>query len=100
MRISGKNGFALLLIACGGLILLGRFGGLFHGLFGLLFPFLLMGLGYLGIKNGRSLIGWTLFAIGFLVLLPRLTWLIGLLIAVGFIIYGISMLTKRSDMEV
>lgn len=97
MRINGKSGFALFLIACGGLILLGRFGGLFHGLFGLLFPFLLLGLGYLGIKNGRSLIGWTLIAIGFLVLLPKLTWLIGLLIAVGFIIYGFSLLTKRSE---
>lgn len=60
-----------------------------------LFPIALVALGWLGIKNGRSMIGWVLLAIGTLALLAKLSGLIAIVLAVGFIIYGVSLLKRN-----
>lgn len=62
-----------------------------------LFPIAMVVLGWIGIKHGRSLIGWILVIIGTLVLLAKLSGLIAMVLAVGLIIYGVSLLrTNRT----
>lgn len=100
MRMNGKKGFAIMLIILGVLIILNKtgfiFGNLFGSIMGYVFPVALVLLGYLGVKNGRNFIGWILMIFGGLILFAKLSWLIGLLIAIGLIIYGWNMLTKRT----
>lgn len=99
MKLNGKSGFALFLIGCGALILLSKTGLILHGLLGLLFPLALIALGFIGIRNGRSFIGWALLIIGCISLLFKLSGLLALFIAIGFIVYGISLLRNTSNMN-
>lgn len=98
MKMNRNGGFALLLIACGALILMHKvgfhFGYAFHHIMEYVFPAAMVVLGYIGVKNGRFF-GWLLLAIGGIVLLGKLSWLIGVVIAVGMIGYGISLLRNR-----
>ena len=100
MGMNGNRAFAFLLIGLGALILLSKagfvFGHIFGALMGYLFPVAMIFLGYLGIKNGNRWIGWTIAIIGLVILLGKLSWLIGFVIAVGFIVYGVSLLRKRT----
>lgn len=100
MKMNRNGGFALLLIACGALILMNKmgmhFGHLFGTIMGYLFPAAMVALGFIGVKNGSRFFGWLLMLAGGLVLLGKLSWLIGLIIAIGMIGYGVSMLTKRN----
>ena len=96
MRMNGKTGLALLLIAFGALLLLDKVGfGLGH-LMGYLVPIALVVLGYIGIKNGKKFIGWTVFIIGIIALLSQFGGILGFLIAAGFIVYGVSLLRSNS----
>jgi len=97
MKLNGKSGFALFLIGCGALILLGKLGGVIGGLMSFLFPLALAALGYYGIKHGRSFIGWILLIIGCFGLMVKLSGLIGLLIAIAFVFYGISLLRNTNS---
>lgn len=99
MKLTGKNGWPLLLIGCGALILLSKLGFIIGGLLGLLFPLALAYLGYYAIKRGRSIIGWILLVIGILALLSKLSGFIALAIAAGFIYYGITLLKNNNRME-
>lgn len=95
MNVTGKNGWALLLIFLGALIFLNFIGIGLGALIGLLFPLALIGLGIVGIKNQKSVIGWTLIVIGLIGLLSKLSGWIGLILAVILIGAGISMLKQR-----
>lgn len=99
MKLNGKSGFALFLIGCGALILLSKTGYLLHGLIGILFPLALAAIGWVGIRNGHSFIGWILVAIGGIGLLVKLSGLIALAVAAGFIWYGLSLLRNKSCMN-
>lgn len=95
MKLNGKNGWALLLIFCGALILLNFLGPGIGFLLSLLFPLALIGLGVLGIKNGKSVIGWILVVIGLLSLLSRMSGWFGLLTAVVLIIVGLYVFRSK-----
>ncbi|MFD2615165.1 LiaF transmembrane domain-containing protein [Paenibacillus gansuensis] len=95
MRLNGKNGFAVILIVLGAMIVLGKL-GIISGLFGLLIPAAMVALGYIGIKNGSRFFGWALAIIGLLVLLGKLSGILWIVFAAGFIVYGVSMLKKSS----
>lgn len=97
MGINKTNGFALLLIGCGVLILLDKIGFGLGGLLSIIFPIVLIVLGYVGIKHGRGFIGWTLMIFGLIILFGKLTGIIGWLIAIGLIAYGVHMLKKRNS---
>jgi hypothetical protein len=100
MRLNRNSGLALLLIIFGGLIVLHYMGFFFGHFFGhlmsWLFPLALVGLGYVGIRGGRKLIGSVIALVGGLLLLGKLSGLIGLVIAVVLIAYGISVLRRRT----
>lgn len=100
MKLNGQSGFALLLIALGALIILHKlgfvFGHFFGVLLGYLFPVAMVFLGYVGFRSGRKLIGGVIAILGIVILLGKLSGLIGLLIAVGFIVYGVTLLGRRT----
>ncbi|MFE5324294.1 hypothetical protein ACFQ88_37155 [Paenibacillus sp. NPDC056579] len=96
MRLNRHSGLALLLISFGAIILLNKFGFHMGHIMGYLFPLAIAGLGWLGIKNGRTVIGWILLVFGGLILLGKLSGFIAIAIAIGFICYGISLLKKKS----
>jgi len=95
MRMNGKTGFAILLIAFGALLLLDKIGFGLGWLMSYLIPLALVGIGYVGIKNGSKFFGWVIFIIGLIALFGKFAGLIGFLIAAGFIVYGISLLKKE-----
>jgi hypothetical protein len=87
-------GFAVLLIAFGALILLNKFGLHLGPIMSYIVPIAMVGLGYLGIKNG-SKFGWIIAGLGAIILLGKLAGWLAIFLAVGLIIYGVSMLKKR-----
>ncbi|MDF9844323.1 MULTISPECIES: hypothetical protein [unclassified Paenibacillus] len=90
------NGLAIALIVIGAVMLLGVLPQLIHGIFGILFPVLLVALGYYGIKSGRKIIGWIVLFIGVMALISKLSWIIGPLLGVALVVWGISVLKGRS----
>lgn len=97
MRLNGNSTFALLLIGCGALIVLKMFGFSLGGLMGYLIPIAMILLGYVGFQNGRKLLGGVIFLLGAMLLIGKLTWFIGLIVAVAMIAYGVSMISKMNS---
>lgn len=95
MRNRNSKGLAILLIALGALILLGKLTPFLGSLFGLLIAVAMVGLGYYGIKQGNAFFGWVILIIGLLILISKLAWLIVPVLGIGLIIYGISTLKGR-----
>ncbi|WP_151737099.1 LiaF transmembrane domain-containing protein [Paenibacillus tengchongensis] len=87
-----NNGLAIVLIVLGAIMLLGIALPLIHGIFRILFPVLLIALGYYGIKSGRKIIGWIVLFIGVMSLLSKLSWIIGPLLGIALVVWGISVL--------
>lgn len=98
MKPNGSAGFAILLIACGALILLGKIGFGFGPLLGYLIPAAMVVLGYYRVRQGSRFFGWALLVLGLILLLSKFSTLIGLVIAIAMIGYGVTML-KRSNRE-
>lgn len=87
-------GFPLILITFGVLIIMNIFGFHMGPLMSYIVPIAMIGLGYLGIRNG-SKFGWIIAALGAVILLGKLAgWLI-IILAIGLIVYGLSLLTRR-----
>lgn len=95
MRNNRSNGFAILLVILGGLIVLGKLTPLLSSIFGLVVPILIIGLGYYGIRRGNAFFGWIILFIGIMSLLAKLAWIIIPLIGIALIVYGISALQGR-----
>lgn len=88
------NGLALLLIAFGVLLILGKL-GIFGFLMGLLIPILVIGLGVMAWNNGSRVIGGIVGLVGVLMLLGKLSHLFVWIAAIALIVYGVSMLRRR-----
>lgn len=101
MRYSKGKSLAIILIVVGALMLFGGFlpflGALTREIMGYLVPIAMIALGYYGVKRGNTLIGYIILVIGVLVLISKLAWLIGPLIAIGLIVFGIYMLKDKSN---
>ncbi|WP_248929719.1 LiaF transmembrane domain-containing protein [Paenibacillus hamazuiensis] len=97
MKLNRNVGLAALLIFFGSLILLHKTGIHMGHLMGYLIPIAMMGLGYLGFVNGKKVIGLIIGGLGALILLGKLSWLIGIAIAIGLIAYGVSLLKRNSQ---
>ncbi|MFB5677155.1 hypothetical protein ACE3NQ_05850 [Paenibacillus terreus] len=98
MRMDRNKGLAILLIVVGALILLNlipAFGFLVHEIIGYLIPIAMIVLGYYGVRSGNTVIGWVIMILGLLILMGKLSWLIGPLLAIGLIIFGIALLRGR-----
>ena len=88
------NGLAVLLIAFGALLILGKL-GFFGFLFSLLIPLLVIGLGVMAWRNGSRFLGGVLGAIGALMLLGKLSYLFVWIAAIALIVFGVSMIRRR-----
>ncbi len=97
MRLDGQTGFALALIAFGALLLLSKLGIGLGWLMSYLIPLAMIGLGYIGIKNGNKFFGWLIFIIGLIALMGKFAGIIGFLVAAGFIVYGVSLLRRDKN---
>ncbi|GLI10575.1 hypothetical protein YDYSG_66090 [Paenibacillus tyrfis] len=97
MKMNRHTGLAFLLIFFGALILSNKLGfHLGHHIMSFLFPAAMVGLGFVGLRNGKTIIGWGLIIFGGLFLFGKLTGLFAILIAIGLICYGISLLRNKS----
>ena len=88
------NGLALLLIAFGVLLILGKL-GVFGFLMGLLIPALVIGLGVLAWRNGNKVLGAIVGAVGAFMLLGKLSFLFVWIAAIALIVFGVTMLRKK-----
>lgn len=93
--MNGRTGLAVLLIGAGILILLHKMGFLAASFFGILFPILLIVLGVIGIRNKKVVIGGILLGFGLLMLLGKMAWIMGWIVAIALIVYGISLLRRK-----
>lgn len=91
------NTLAIVLIVLGGFLLLGKLGFLFGGLLGYLLPIGLIALGYYGIKAGNKFFGWMFIIIGAISLMGKFSWLFSIIIAVGLIFWGVSLLSSNKS---
>ncbi|WP_241158398.1 LiaF transmembrane domain-containing protein [Cohnella candidum] len=93
------NGLAVLLIAFGALLILGKL-GIFGFLMGLLIPILIVGLGVMAWRNGNRFLGGVIGLIGGLMLLGKLSFLFVWAAAIALIFFGVSMIRRRAGTRV
>jgi len=97
--MNNKSVLSILLIIAGGWILLKLLGvtlGPIVGfLFSLLLPLILIGLGFVGMKNGKTLIGGIMLAVGALMLLGKVLHALFPLLVIGLIVWGVYMLVRK-----
>ncbi|MCC3377027.1 hypothetical protein [Cohnella sp. REN36] len=87
-----NNGWAVVLIVIGVLLLFGKLGNVVGWFIGLLVPILVIGVGVLAWRNGYRLIGGIVGIIGAFMLLGKLSVVIFWIAVIGLILLGISML--------
>jgi lia operon protein LiaI len=90
------NGLAVVLIVIGILLLFGKLGHLFGFIISLLVPVLVIGLGVMAWQRGNRIVGGVLAVIGGFMLLGKLSAIIFWIAVIGLIVFGISMLGKKS----
>ncbi|UVI31354.1 LiaF transmembrane domain-containing protein [Paenibacillus spongiae] len=93
--MNGKSALGALLVVLGGLMVLKFLGVSFGWIIGLLMPFILIGLGVVGLKNNSKVIGGIMIVIGAFMLLPKVAGIITLLVAIGVIVWGVSMFKRE-----
>jgi lia operon protein LiaI len=99
MKWSRNAALAVFLIACGVMILLSRFGIEFDNVFEWLFPIIMVGLGYYGIRHGRSTMGWIVMTLGLIFLAGQMWGIIAFLVPIALIWFGWTMLRRRKAYE-
>ncbi|XEC95590.1 hypothetical protein AB6A23_03180 [Paenibacillus tarimensis] len=95
--MNGKTLITAILVILGGFLALKIIGVALGTIIFFLFPFILMGLGYIGMKNDKTFIGGILFAIGLIMLLSKLSGMIYLLAAIALIVWGVSLLMRKKN---
>jgi lia operon protein LiaI len=96
LTINREKGFAFILILLGGVILLDKLGMGMGGFMSWILPIAMFIGGYYMIKHRAGIIGWPLVVFGGLLLFGKLMSLIGWLIAIVLIIYGVHLLNRKS----
>jgi lia operon protein LiaI len=94
MELNRKSGFAIFLIGCGALMVLDKIGFGFGHLFSLIIPLAMLIFGYIGFQGGKKIFGSILMVLGAIILFGKLSGLLGLILAIVLIGFGISMLKK------
>jgi hypothetical protein len=94
--VQGKKLAALLLIAFGALVILGKLGIGLGWLMGLLIPVLVVLLGVAAWHNGNRTVGGIIAVIGGFMLLGKLSGLLVWIAAVAAVLVGVSWLTRSS----
>lgn len=93
--MNGKNALGAVMVVIGGLMVL-KFVGIHMGwIISLLMPFILIGLGVVGIRNESKFIGGILIVVGAMMLLGKLLGLFFLLLPIILIVAGVMMFKNR-----
>lgn len=98
--LNGKTALGVILVIIGGMIVLRFFGFTLGPIFSYIFPIILLGLGYIGLKNGKNWIGMILIAVGAITLLAKLSGVIFLILAVAAILIGVSIIKGKGRRNV
>lgn len=93
--MNGKSALGAILVVVGGLVAMKFFGIQLGGIIGFLMPFILIGLGFVGVKNDSKLIGGILIVVGIFMLIGKMMGLITLLLAIGLIVWGVSIFKRE-----
>jgi len=93
--MNGKSALGAFLVVVGGLMVMKFIGINLGWIIGLLMPFILIGLGVVGVKNNSKTIGYVLIVVGAFMLLPKIAGFLTLLVAIGVILWGISMFRRQ-----
>ena len=88
--MNSKSALGALLVVLGGIVVLKFIGINLGWIISLLMPFILIGLGVLGLKNDKKIIGGILIVVGAIMLLGKLAGIFTLLLAIGLIVWGVS----------
>jgi hypothetical protein len=94
--LNSKTALGVILVIIGGMIVLRIFGFTLGPIFSWLFPIIMIGLGYVGLRNGKNWIGIILIAVGAIMLLGKLSGVLFLILAIAAIAIGISMIKGKS----
>lgn len=95
--MNGKNALGAILVVIGALMIMNFIGIHLGWIISLLMPFILIGLGAVGLRNNSKVIGGILIVVGAIMLLGQMGKIIGLLIAVGVIVWGFSLFKNRRN---
>ena len=95
--MNNKTVVGIILVIVGAWMALKIVGITLGPILGFLFPLILIGLGVLGLKNGSKTIGSILLVVGAIILLGKLSGLIFFLLAVGLIVWGVSMFKGKGN---
>ncbi|SDW49243.1 hypothetical protein [Paenibacillus sp. CF384] len=93
--MNGKSALGAILVVIGALIVMKFIGINLGWIISLLMPFILIGLGVVGIRNNSKIIGGILIVVGAIMLIGKLAGLFALLLAVGLIVWGVSLFKNR-----
>ncbi|GGG21220.1 LiaF transmembrane domain-containing protein [Paenibacillus abyssi] len=93
--MNGRTTFGIVLTVVGVWIALHLLGISLGPVISFLFPLILIGIGFIGLRNNSKLIGGLFIAVGAILLLVKLSKLIFVLLAIGLAVWGISMLITR-----
>ncbi|CAM4489663.1 LiaF transmembrane domain-containing protein [Paenibacillus tarimensis] len=94
--MNSKTAIGAVLVFCGGWMVLNMLGITLGPIFGYIFPFILIGLGIVGMKNDKKIVGAVLLTIGLISLLAKLSGLIMLVIAIALIVGGVSLFKSKN----
>jgi predicted membrane protein len=93
--MNGKSVLGALIVIAGSLMVMKIIGINLGWIISLLMPFILIGLGVVGVKNDKKVIGGILIVVGAFMLIGKLAGIIALLLAIGTILWGVSMFKRR-----
>ena len=88
--MNGKSLIGVICIVIGAILALKFFNILLGPIISFLLPFILIACGYVGLKNGKKIIGSLFLIIGFVMLLGELGHIFTLILAIVLIVGGIS----------
>lgn len=94
--MNGKTLLGVICIAIGGLLALRFFNIHLGPIFAFLLPFILIGCGIIGLRNGRKVIGGIFLVLGIVLLLGKLGGLFTLILSVALIAAGIYIVSNKS----
>jgi len=93
--MNSKSLLGIICIVIGGILALKFFNILLGPIIAFLLPFILIACGFIGLKNGKKIIGSLFLIIGFVMLLGELGSILTLVLAIVLIVGGISVIKGK-----
>lgn len=94
--MNGKTLLGVILVFLGGLFAFKTLGISLAPVFGLILPFILIGLGAVGLRNDKRFIGTSMVVFGILMLMSKLHGLLLLATAIAIIAWGVYLLNNKN----